>query len=507
MISFLYIIKIHISTKLALFEWVPIVFAAPKEVVSALEITDKYTDQTIHDIRESDKVSAMPSFMCRWEIDSRIGHGSFGSVYKITKISSNAGKPSALKVISVDSDDNVDFAHEVQILQSLESTHLTHIEDFDEVSSADGKRHYLLIRMELLNKLPRDNMSVDEVVNMGKQICSVLSVCHNSKPPIIHRDIKPDNIMVNDSGIYKLGDFGSSRIMDKNQAMTSIGTPYYMPPEIAAFKDYDHRADIYSLAVTMYVLLNKGKHPFTDTSSDKEQAIRRRMSGERLPDIPGAPPALVEALRRATNPEPAYRYNTVEEFSRAIDSALHQPMQVPVMPVPQPMPGRPIMPQPQPMPSAWPVRQPIPPMPVQTRPVQTMPIPQQMPQQPVQNVMPQRSAAAPAPQGGFSASNNDLAPYNSSASFNTTVQPPVPAFGIALTSIILGAFGLFLLFIALCIADLTVSFIGLIFSGLALICTVLAKSQGNRSGMITTGTIMAVAASVLFLLSLMISSC
>ncbi|MBP3414827.1 MAG: protein kinase [Clostridia bacterium] len=482
-----------------------------------MEITDKYTDQTIHDIRESDKVSAMPSFMCRWEIDSRIGHGSFGSVYKITKISSNAGKPSALKVISVDSDDNVDFAHEVQILQSLESTHLTHIEDFDEVSSADGKRHYLLIRMELLNKLPRDNMSVDEVVNMGRQICSVLSVCHNSKPPIIHRDIKPDNIMVNDSGIYKLGDFGSSRIMDKNQAMTSIGTPYYMPPEIAAFKDYDHRADIYSLAVTMYVLLNKGKHPFTDTSTDKEQAIRRRMSGERLPDIPGAPPALVEALRRATNPEPAYRYNTVEEFSRAIDSALHQPMQVPVMPVPQPIPGRPIMPQPQPVPSAWPVRQPVAPMPIPVAPM-PRPMPQPMPPQPVQSVMPQRNAAPPVQQSSFSASGNGAAPnaasvsggaapYNSSATFNTTVQPAVPAFGIALTSIILGAFGLFLLFIALCIADLTVSFIGLIFSGLSLICTVLAKSQGNRSGMITTGTIMAGVASVLFLLSLMVSSC
>lgn len=492
-------------------------YAASKEVASALEITDKYTDQAILDIRQSDSVSQMPSFMCRWEVDSQIGHGSFGSVYKITKISSNAGKPSALKVISVNSDDNVDFAHEVKILQSLDSTHLTHIEDFDEVSSLDGKRHYLLIRMELLKKLDRQNMSVDEIVNMGKQICSVLSVCHNSKPAIIHRDIKPDNIMVNDSGIYKLGDFGSSRIMGKKQTMTSIGTPYYMPPEIASFKDYDHRADIYSLAITMYILLNKGKHPFTDTD-DKEQAIRRRMAGERLPDIPDAPPMLVETLRRATNPEPAYRYNTVEEFSMAIDAAMRQPTQTAMLqPASQPMPPRPV---PQSAPSSWPVRKPVQPMPQQPM-YRPQPAPpqmiQQVPAQPITTVIQQRTVvSADGTQTVFTSTTNGVpitisspnsTGVNQFGSTGAPVRSPAPAFAIALTSIILGAFGLFLLLIALSITDLTVSFIGLIFGALGLICAVLARSQGNRSGMVTTGTIMAIAASVLFLLSLMISSC
>ena len=299
---------------------------------------DIYTDEIIEDIRLSDASSGTPSFLCRWQVEERIGHGTYGSVYKISKPAGSVTLRSALKVIPVSDGSYEMFTKEFRILNSLDGINLTEEADFDEVTSPDGERRYILIRMELLNHIDREHMSIDEVLTMGKHICEALTECHTLKPAVIHLDVKPDNIMVSDSKIYKLGDFGASRIADGSPAGRTLGTPYYMPPEIAAGQPFDVRADIYSLAITMYVLLNKGNQPFME-SGDKNDSIRRRLSGELLPEIPGCPPRLISILRRGAAKEPQYRFASAREFSDAIDEVIRertQGAQPQKIPVPQP---------------------------------------------------------------------------------------------------------------------------------------------------------------------------
>ena len=130
----------------------------------------------------------------------------------------------------------------------------------------------------------------DEVLRIGIDICSALELCEAKN--ILHRDIKPANIFYNDKTpgyiFYKLGDFGIARSL---QAMThglsTKGTPNYMAPEVFAGKPYDHRADLYSLGITLYRLLNENRHPFSSgqdfSAAAREQALARRMTGEPLP--------------------------------------------------------------------------------------------------------------------------------------------------------------------------------------------------------------------------------
>lgn len=119
----------------------------------------------------------------------------------------------------------------------------------------------LLIRMELLTDLRKrmqrgEVFPESEIRKIGTDICAALTTCHQKN--ILHRDVKPENIFVNHNGVYKLGDFGISRILDSasnDHASTGIGTPQYASPEQFA-QSYDRRADIYSLGLVLYELCN-----------------------------------------------------------------------------------------------------------------------------------------------------------------------------------------------------------------------------------------------------------
>lgn len=282
---------------------------------------DKYADVMIKDIREIDHSLETPSFLSGWEVESLVGRGSFGSVYCITKSSGGIkSKQSALKVIPVTDDKLENFLAEVELLQSLENYNIIRIEDFDLLNSQDGQRVYLLIRMEYLEPVPRRGNSIETVVKIGVQIGAALAACHRCNPPVIHRDVKPDNILKNHNGDYKLGDFGASRLMGEC-TMTNIGTPQYVSPEVATFQKYDVRADIYSLAVTLYTYLNDGKTPFIEHGT--QEAIGMRLSGKPLPDIPGVPPRLMDVIRKGAAHDPNARYSTVTQFCSDLEASIN----------------------------------------------------------------------------------------------------------------------------------------------------------------------------------------
>ena len=197
-----------------------------------------------------------------WNIYKRIGHGTNGKtvVYQIIRRHSTWEESCALKAIPLICEDGV-YSHfteerkreylktlalrkekavrEVQYMSALRGkTNIVAYIDYDTVewTESDSFGCDLLIRMELLHNL-RDELrngrifSEQEILKIGKDICSALIVCHEKN--ILHRDIKPENIFFNDDGDYKLGDFGIARIVDECQdsASTGIGTPEYAAPE------------------------------------------------------------------------------------------------------------------------------------------------------------------------------------------------------------------------------------------------------------------------------------
>ena len=92
-------------------------------------------------------------------------------------------------------------------------------------------------------------------------MCNALELCE--KRGIIHRDIKPDNIFINDNGDYKLGDFGVARQLEKSSTfMSRRGNQAYMAPEVYKGEWYGEKADIYSLGLVLYRLLNNSRIPF-----------------------------------------------------------------------------------------------------------------------------------------------------------------------------------------------------------------------------------------------------
>lgn len=289
-----------------------------------------------------------------WTVVERIGAGSYGVVYKAVRKEHGLESSAAIKVISipqnpseVDSlhaeglslDDSrtyfqsvvEDFINEIRVMESLKGMqNIVSVEDYKVVEHTDGIGSDIFIRMELLTPFPQylqdRQLSQEEVVKLGCEICQALAICQQKD--IIHRDIKPENIFVNDFGFFKLGDFGVARKLENlSGSLSQKGTYNYMAPEVASGTHYDARADIYSLGIVLYRLLNGNRYPFLDSDAQvkdpiaRKTALERRLRGEPLPPPRNASPALARVILKACLPDPQRRYQTPEEFQAALSAA------------------------------------------------------------------------------------------------------------------------------------------------------------------------------------------
>lgn len=191
--------------------------------------------------------------------------------------------------------------------------------------------HYeIFMQMEYLTPLNRvirqNGMTVGEVIRLGLNMCDALTLCRNNG--IMHRDIKEANIFVNESGNYKLGDFGVAKAAIETTQTGSIkGTASYMAPEIYLREPYDASVDLYSLGIVMYKLLNAQRLPFMPdapapfTADDKNTAETRRLRGEKPPLPVNARNRLGEIVVKACSAKNE-RYEKAEDFKADIQEVL-----------------------------------------------------------------------------------------------------------------------------------------------------------------------------------------
>jgi|GEM_PF-4574125 len=256
------------------------------------------------------------NFLMEWEAESVLGAGAYGKVYKVVPKDPSTGEvPSALKIIEMKSESVEQYLAEITTVRRMQKEpHVVEIKNFVGVRA--GGSVYLVILMELLQTLPKDGLPESEVRRLGTEMCGALEKCHSRSPKIIHCDIKPDNILMSESGAYCLGDFGVARLLEGARAESQRGSPAYMSPEMCSYKGYDHRTDIYSLGVTMYALLNGGRWPFFED----QNAIGRRLSGEAFPALPNVSRELQNMIGKMCEIEPSKRFQTAGEVRIALEN-------------------------------------------------------------------------------------------------------------------------------------------------------------------------------------------
>lgn len=298
-----------------------------------------------------------------WKIVKLIGEGSFGKVYEIVRNNYNIEEHSAMKVVQIPNstaevqslkNEGIDqgslreyylslvddFSREIAVMAKLKGNPgIVAYEDYRVIEHEDGLGWDIIIRMELLNPLAsimsQRELTEQEVIDLGVSLCDALSVCHKNN--IIHRDIKIDNIFVSDTGFYKLGDFGVARTIEKTSAaLSKKGTYTYMAPEVYRGEPYGQRADIYSLGMVMYRLLNYNREPFLPPPpepvkyNDKNNALTMRMRGERFDPPAKAGAALQAVIMKACEFNAANRFASAEEMKQALLQVRANPNAVPV---------------------------------------------------------------------------------------------------------------------------------------------------------------------------------
>ena len=276
-----------------------------------------------------------------WRIVREIGSGGFGTVFEVDKPGRGFVARAALKVIPVppgpeaalslraEGMDDASIAAyfrdvaeacaaEAGALASLGHPGVVAYQDHDLLQ--DGQGWEVLLRMELLEPLAdrcAQGLAAPEVARLGAQVADALAFCHERG--YIHRDVKPQNVFVDASGRYKIGDFGVARVIEGTETtLTRAGTPPYMAPELLMGAHAGPKVDVYSLGVMLYQLLNGGRLPFYPpapepvTPAARSEAFARRLRGELPSAIPGTDPTLMGAVLSACRADPSERPTAAE---------------------------------------------------------------------------------------------------------------------------------------------------------------------------------------------------
>ena len=263
----------------------------------------------------------------RYVIQKRIGQGGMAVVYKAFDPELN--RDVAIKIIRTGAfpPDTLDraflrFKREAKVLAQLNHANIVKVLDYGE---SDGAPYLVMEFLEGLTlKTVRKPMSVENAVKLIRPIVNALAYIH--RQGLLHRDVKPSNIMFTEDGRVMLMDFGIAKWIESSEDQTNltatgigIGTPEYMAPEQGWGKTIDRRADEYALSVVFYELIT-GRKPFRGATPIE---VLTKQAVEPFPDprmyVPELNPSVKRFFDRALAKNPENRYATTRDFLRDLD--------------------------------------------------------------------------------------------------------------------------------------------------------------------------------------------
>ncbi|MBR3785096.1 MAG: Stk1 family PASTA domain-containing Ser/Thr kinase [Firmicutes bacterium] len=262
----------------------------------------------------------------RYELIEKIGEGGMAVVYKAKCRLLN--RYVAIKILrpefTKDAQFVENFKRESQAAAGLQHQNIVSVYDVGK----EGNIHFIV--MELIDGRPLSDLINEhgpfdyrDAMEITKQVASALSLAHKNN--IIHRDVKPHNIMITKDGIAKLADFGiakavSSSTMVANETSRIIGSVHYFSPEQARGSYVDERSDIYSLGIVLYEMLT-GQVPFD--GENPVQVALMHINDEITPPshlAHGIPPALEKLVMKATDKYQSNRYKNAEEVLEELNN-------------------------------------------------------------------------------------------------------------------------------------------------------------------------------------------
>jgi eukaryotic-like serine/threonine-protein kinase len=262
----------------------------------------------------------------RYRLEAKLGSGGMSTVYLARD--TTLDRPVAVKVMHREMSEQADqlerFRQEARAVAKLSHPNVVSVIDAGE----DGGYPYIVFEYvegeTLKARINRIGaLDVQEALAYAIEIARGLTVAHARK--MVHRDIKPQNVLIDSEGRAKLTDFGISRQLEQD-GMTAtgrvLGTTDYVAPEQAMGRGADQRSDIYSLGVVLYEMFT-GEVPF---AADSQVGVAMKHVNEELPDVQAERPELSAAsalvVERATAKDPAKRYADIGEMIDDLSTAL-----------------------------------------------------------------------------------------------------------------------------------------------------------------------------------------
>ena len=259
-----------------------------------------------------------------YRLDARLGSGGMCTVYRSTD--TRLGRGVAIKILPSGSllDDTLRhrLLHEARVLSSLNHANIVTIYELEHNNDTDYIVMELVEGPTLAELMSRGPLPLQRALALAAECADALAAAHGAG--IIHRDIKPQNVMVNEKGTLKLVDFGIAKLVEARGGWATpeslqsrpnwrLGTPSYMSPEQLMGKPSDERSDVYALGTLLYEMVTgQQAHPRRPEDLIRDKVIIRP---PRLPEgLIEIPPPVWSMILRCLAPEPADRYQTVKEL-------------------------------------------------------------------------------------------------------------------------------------------------------------------------------------------------
>ena len=261
----------------------------------------------------------------RYELIEKIGEGGMAIVYKAKCRLLN--RYVAIKILrpefTKDEQFVENFRRESQAAAGLSHPNIVSVYDVGQ----EGNIHFIVMELvegKTLSELIEEKGRLDykEAINITRQVAFALSLAHKNQ--IVHRDIKPHNILITNTGVAKLADFGIAKAVSASTIIGGnnkvMGSVHYFSPEQARGAYVDERSDIYSLGIVLYEMLT-GKVPF---DGDNPISIALMHINDPMPpvsaEVPGIPPQLEKIIMKATDKYQTNRYRTADEMIEDLDN-------------------------------------------------------------------------------------------------------------------------------------------------------------------------------------------